>query len=81
MERRAEERVVAGHAAKRAFDELTRRARADPDRLADFQPSIAWLHGAMTELHEPTRRLGVVDQLVPWLVEQEARERGPEAVL
>jgi DNA primase len=70
--------VVAGHAARRAFDGLTRRARLEPDRLADYQPSLAWLHGVMTDLHEPERRLDAVDQLVPWLQEHEARERGHE---
>jgi hypothetical protein len=70
--------VVAGHAARRVFDELTRRARLEPDRLSDYQPSLAWLHGIMTDLNDPERRLDAVDQLVPWLEEHEARERGHE---
>ena len=71
--------VVAGHAARRAFDGLTRRARLEPDRLSEYQPSLAWLHGVMTDLNDPERRVAAVDQLVPWLEEHEARERGQEA--
>jgi hypothetical protein len=46
--------------------------------LADYQPSLAWLHRMMTDLNEPERRVETVDQLVPWLEEHETRERGHE---
>lgn len=72
--------LVARRATARVLDRLRRQQkRRSLDDARKYQPSIDWLAQCLDHLTDPARGAAVIDLLVPWLTEQEARERGSGA--